>query len=193
MSDAGNIVAEAAAATHSTVVMTAVVTIPVVMVMMIGVMPAPVVGPIRIVPVGVVVPRIAPIGVGIPRVAPIGIPTPIGSPVRTIAPTYVNGRVVVPIEGIIAIDVDVGVTARACVIVVIVVSIGGGLCAETLDSCSEVGIVICLSGGVYHAIRVSHRLSGLVDGIGIVDVILAVGIVGLIVIFRVAADAGAHV
>ena len=56
MSDAGHIAAEAAATAHSAVVMAAVVSIPVVMVVMIGVMPTPVVGPIRTVPVGVVVP-----------------------------------------------------------------------------------------------------------------------------------------
>ena len=55
MSYAGHIVAEAAATAHSAM-MTAVVTIPVVMVVMIGMMPTPIVGPIRIVPVGVVVP-----------------------------------------------------------------------------------------------------------------------------------------
>ena len=65
--------------------------------------------------------------------------------------------------------------------------------AEALDARGKVGIVICLGGGVNYAVGVGHRLSGLVDGIGIVDVILAVGIVGLVVVFRVAADAGAHV
>ncbi len=57
MSYAGHIVAEAAATAHSAM-MTTVVTIPMVMVMvvMIGMMPTPIVGPIRIVPVGVVVP-----------------------------------------------------------------------------------------------------------------------------------------
>ena len=65
--------------------------------------------------------------------------------------------------------------------------------AETLDACSKVGIVIGLSGGVDHAVGVSHRLCGLVDRLGIADVILAVGIIGLIVVFRVAADARADI
>ena len=193
VSDAGHIVAEAVS-THSAVVMAATM-VPVamiVMVVMVRMMPTPVVGPVGAVPVGVVVPRIAPVGVGIPGVAPVGIPAPIGSPVGTVAPADINGWVV-PIEGVVGVHVDVSVATATGVVVVIIVSRRGGLRAETLDARGEVGIVIGLCGGVHHAVGVGHRFSGLIDGVGIADVILAVGLVGLIVIFRVAADAGAHV
>jgi hypothetical protein len=136
----------------------------------------------------------APVIAVIVGIAPIPVPAPIVAPIRTIAPSVIVGRVVVPIEGIVAVHVDVGVaTAVVGVVVVIIVSRRGGLRAETLDACGKVGIVVRLRGGVHHTVGVGHRLRGLVNGVGVVDVILAVGIISLIVIFRVAADAGAHV
>ena len=65
--------------------------------------------------------------------------------------------------------------------------------AETLDASRIVGIVIGFGGGVDHAVGVGHRFRGLIHGFGIADVVFAVGIVGLVVVFRVAADAWAHV
>jgi len=199
VSDAGHIVAEASAAavavaarTATGVISAAVVPVTMeMMVMMIGVMPAPIVGPIGIVPI----PGITPIGIRIPGIAPIGIPAPIGPPVGTIAPAHVNARVVVPIEWVVAVHIDIGGAAIAArgVIIVIIVSCRRGLRAETLDARGKVGIVIGFGGGVHHAVGVGHRLSSLVNGIGIVDVVFAVGIVGLVVVFRVAADAWAHV
>ena len=149
-------------------------------------------------PVGVIV-AIAPVRIPTPiaivvGVAPIPVPAPIGTPVGTVTPAPVVAWVVVPIEGVIAVHVDVGVaTATDRVIIVVVVSRRRGLCAETLDAGGKVGVIIGLSGGVHYAVRVGHRLRGLVNGISVVDVVLAVGIVGLVVVFRVAADAGAHV
>ena len=60
--------------------------------------------------------------------------------------------------------------------------------AETLDARGKIGIVVGLGGGVNHAVGVGHRFGGLVDGFRIGGVVLAVGIVVLIVIRRVAAD-----
>ena len=65
--------------------------------------------------------------------------------------------------------------------------------AKTLDARGKVGIIISLSGSVNYAVGVGYCFRGLINRFGIIDVILAVGIVGLIVVFRVAADAGAHV
>ena len=64
---------------------------------------------------------------------------------------------------------------------------------ETFDARGEVGIVVSFSGSVHYAVGVGHRFRGLIDGLGIADIIFAVGIIGLVVIFRAAADAGAHV
>jgi hypothetical protein len=190
MSDAGHIAAEAAAtAADSAVVMTSAV-VPIAMeVVVMRVMPVivavitPTVRPVRIpAPIAIVV-----------GITPIPVPAPIAAPIGTITPSVIIGRVVVPIEGVVAVYVDVGVATAVSVVVVIVVSRRGSLRAETLDACGKVGIVIRLSGGVHHTVGVGHRLSGLINGVGIVDVILAVRIVSLVVVFRVAADAGAHV
>lgn len=146
---------------------------------------APTVSPVRIP---------APVIVVVVRIAPIPVPAPIAAPIGAVAPSVIVGRVVVPIEGVVAVHIDVCVAAAVVgVVIVIIVSRRGGLRAETLDACGKVGIVIRLCGGVHHAVGVSHRLRGLINRFGVVDVIFAVGIVGLIVIFRVAADAGAHV
>ena len=163
--------------------------------------PTMVVMPVMMVPMAMIAPTITPVGIPTPivtivvRITPIPVPTPIAAPIGTIAPSVIIGRVVVPIEGIVTIHVDVRVTTATAVgiIVVIIVSRRGGLCAETLDACGKVRIVVGLCGGVNHAIGVGHRFSGLVNGFGIADVVLAVGIVGLVVVFRVAADAWAHI
>jgi hypothetical protein len=191
VSDAGHIAAKAAAtAAESAVVMTSTV-VPVTMeVVVMRVMP---------VIVAVIPPTVMPVGIPAPvaivvRITPIPIPAPVAAPIGTIAPSVIVGRVVVPIEGIVAVYVDIGVaTASVGVVVVIIVSCRGGLGTETLDTSGKVGIVIRLRSGVHHAVGVGHRLCGLINGVGVVDVVLAVGIVGLIVIFRVAADARAHV
>ena len=189
MSDAGHITAQTAAADSVIVMTSAMVPITVIVVVM-RVMPvivaviAPTIRPVRIpTPVAIVV-----------RITPIPVPAPIAAPIGAVAPSIIVGRVVVPIEGIVTVHIDVGVTAAVvCVVVVIIVSCRGGLRAKTLDASGKVSIVIRLCGGVHHAVGVGHRLRGLVNGVGIVDVIFAVGIIGLIVIFRVAADTGAHI
>ena len=88
-------------------------------------------------------------------------------------------------------DIDVGVaTAVAGVIIVVVIHGGAGTCAETLDACCKVSVVVGLGSSVNHAIGVGHGFSGLIDGIDIGFEVLAVRIVGLIVVSRTAADAG---
>lgn len=72
-------------------------------------------------PGGVIV-GMAPIRVRIPRVVPIVIPAPIGSPVGTVAPTYINARIVVPGERIVAVNIDIRVAAVVGVVIVIIVS-----------------------------------------------------------------------
>lgn len=121
VSDAGHIATKVAAATDSAMVMSTAVVPITVMVMMIGMIPAPVVGPIGIVPIGVMIPRITPVGVRIPGVAPIGIPAPIGPPIRTIAISYVERGVIIPIEGIVTVHINIGVTVAASVGVVVVI------------------------------------------------------------------------
>ena len=149
--------------------------------------------------VAVITPTVMPVGIPTPiaivvRITPIPVPAPIAAPIGAVAPSVIVGRVVVPIEGVVAVHIDVGVAAAVVgVVIIIIVSCRRGLCAETLDACGKVGIVIRLRGGVHHAVGVSYSLRGLINWFGVVDVILAVGIVGLIVIFRVAADAGAHI
>jgi hypothetical protein len=166
--------------------------------MMVRVMPivvviAPTIGPIRIAPIiRIGIPRIAPVGVGVPRVAPIRIPTPIGSPIRTVTPADVDAGIIIPIEGVVAVHIDVCVAATS-IIIVIIISCRRSLCAKTLDASGKVGIVIGLRGSVYNAVGVGHCFCGLINGIGIVNVVLAVGIIGLVVVFRIAADAWTHV
>ena len=129
------------------------------------------------------------------RITPIPVPTPVTAPIGSIAPSVIIGRVVVPVERIVTVHVDIRVsTATAIgVIVVIIVSRRGSLRAETLDARCKVCIIVGLRRSVNHAIGVGYRFSGLVNGFGIADVVFAVGIVGLVVVFRVAADAGAHI
>lgn len=162
--------------------------------------PSMMVVPVVVMPVAVITPAIAPIRIPTPVVAvmvgiaPIPVPAPVAAPIGTIAPSPVVARVIVPIEGVVTVHIDIRVAATTVgVIVVIIVSRRGGLRAETLYARGKVGIIVGLGGGVNHTVGVGHRFRGLVNGLGIVDVVLAVGIVGLVVVFRTAADAGAHI
>lgn len=183
----GHIVAQTAAV--SARMMSAAMTVPVMVPSM------------MVVPVAVITPAIAPIRIPTPVVtvmvgiAPIPVPAPVAAPIGTIAPAPVVARVIVPIEGVITVYIDIRVTTATTVgvIVVIIVSRRGGLRSETLDARGKVGIIVGLGGGVNHTVGVGHRFRGLVNGLGIVDVVLAVGIVGLVVVFRTATDAGAHI
>ena len=118
MSYAGHITAE----TTSSVVMAARTVTSrmeaIVVVMMMVVMPVVVaVCPVWI-PAPVTIVRITP--VAIVRIAPVVVPTPIiAAPVRTIAPTYIIARVVIPVEGVIIVHVNVGVTTASVIIIVI--------------------------------------------------------------------------
>ena len=189
MTHTGHIAAQTAAAI-TTRMMSTIMAMPVVVpsVMMV------------VIPAGVVAPPIAPVGIPTPvvavvvRISPIPVPAPVGAPIRTIAPAVIIGGVIIPIERVVTVHINICVTATAVsVIVVIIVSCRGGLRAETLDAHCEVGIVVGLGSGVNHAIGVGHRLRGLVDRFGIADIVLAIGIVGLIVVFRTAANAWADV
>lgn len=86
------------------------------------IMITPAIGPVRIAPViGVRIPGITPVRIRIPGVAPVRIPAPIGSPIGTITPADVEARIIIPIEGVVAVHIDVGVTAATSVIIVIIV------------------------------------------------------------------------
>lgn len=61
--------------------------------------------------------------------------------------------------------------------------------AKTFDARGKVGIVVSFGSGVHHAVGIGHRLRGLVYGLRVTDIVLAVGIIGLVVVFRTAADA----
>ena len=184
---AGHIVAHTAVSAR--MMSATVVTIPIIMVVMVvRVMPvvvmiSPTVGPVR---------TIAPVRVRIPGISPVRIPAPIAVPIRTITPTDIEAWVIIPIEGVVAVHINV-CFATASVIIVIIVNGRGGLRAKTLDARGKISIVISLCGCVHYAVRVSHRFRGLVNGFGIVGVVFTVGIIGLVVVFRVAADAGAHI
>ena len=98
-------------------------------------------------------------------------------------------RVESPVPGIADINVGVAaVIAVACVIVVVVVHGGGGSSAETLDAGCKVGIVIGFGGGVNHTVGISHGFGGLVHGIHVGLVVLAIGIISLIVVGRAVVD-----
>ena len=152
---------------------------------------------VRVMPIVGAIAPVTPVGIPTPiatvRIAPVRVPSPVVAvPVGTIAPTHVETRVVVPIEWVVAVHVNVGV-ATARVVVVIIADGRGSTCAETLDAGCIVGIVVGLGGGVNHAVGVGHRFGGLINRLGIADVVSAIGIVGLVVVFRVAADAWADV
>ena len=68
------------------------------------------------------------------------------------------------------------------IVIVIIVHGGAGACAETLDTCRIVGIVVGFGGGVNHTVGVSHGFSGLVHWLRVGHVILTVGVISLIVI-----------
>ena len=125
-------------------------------------------------------------------------------PIVVIVPGIVISVIVVGIVVVIAVMVrieapvpcvayiDVGVAAAigvACVIVVVIVHGGAGTGAETLDAGREIGVVVGLGGGVNHAVGVGHRLGRLIHGGGVRNVVLAVGIIGLVVVSATAADA----
>ena len=173
----------AAMSVTSVMVAVKMVVMVVVMIGMIPVIVSPTV-PIRI-----------PAPIAVVGITPIRIPTPvIAAPVWTIAPTDIIARVVIPIEGIVAVYINIGISAAiACVVVIIIADGRGGSCAETLDAGCKIGIVISFGGGINHAVGVGHRFSGLIHGFGIADVILAVGIISLVVVLRIAADAWADI
>ena len=185
-------VAAQAATTDAARMMSAIMAMPVVMVIV-------VVMPVVVVPVAVI--AIAPIRIPAPVVAvvvgiaPVPVPAPIAAPIGTITPVpIVVAGVVIPIERVVAVHIDVGVaTAIIGVIIVIIASRRGRLRAEALDARREVGIIVGLGSGVHHTVGVGHRLRGLINGLGIADVVLAVGIIGLVVVFRTAADAGTYI
>ena len=147
------------------------------------------------------------------RVIPVVvIPSPVPAvPIRAVPIVIVIipgvPRAIVPIVGIIIVavwvespvpgpgvaNINIGVAAVvavACVIVVIIVHSGGSSSAETLDASRKVGIIVGFGGGVDHSVGVGHSLGGLVHGIHIGLVVLAIGVIGLIVVGRAVVDTG---
>jgi hypothetical protein len=143
------------------------------------------------IPVVVVVPT--PV-VAIPVVGtiPVVVVIPPGAVVAVVVRIVVTVaiRIEAPIPCIAHIDVGVPAAVAAGVVVIVVVHGGAGACAKTLDAGSEVLVIVGLGGGVNHTIGVGHRLGGLVYGIDIGLVVLAVRVICLIVVCGVAADAG---
>jgi len=84
--------------------------------------------------------------------------------------------------------IDIGGVATG-VVIVIIVERGAGSRTKTLDARSEVGIVIGFGSGVNNAVGVSYRLGVLVHGFGIRNIIFTIGIIGLIIVSGIAADA----
>ena len=148
----------------------------------IGTVPTPVVTVpvVRTIPIVVIIPPRAVITVVVWIVVRviIGVVVWVETPVPCIAYIDVSG-----IATVVAVVV-------ACVVVIVVVHGGAGTCAETLDAGGKVLVIIGLSGGVNHAVGVGHRFSGLIYGIDVGLVVLAVGVIRLIVVGSIAADTG---
>ena len=147
---------------------TAMVVMMVVMIWMIpvGGVPAPMIAVpvVGAVPVIVIVPRVVPAVIVV--VVIIGA-VRIESPVPAIA------------------NIDIGVAAAigiAGIVVVVVVQSGTGTGAEALDAGCEVGIIISLGGGIYHAVGVGHGLGGLIDRLCAGNVVFAIRVICLIVV-----------
>ena len=152
-----------------------------------------VIGLVRAIPVIVIAPAGSPVRIPAPvGITPVKSPVPIGT--ESPVPADIHARIVAPVVrvGVIVVGVNV-IGVAAGVIIVVVVSCGGSLRAETLDAAGKVAVVIGFGGGVHHAVGVGHRLRGLVHRSSVADVVLAVGIIGLVVIFRTAADAGTDI
>lgn len=191
MADAGYVVAEVVVMTSMAVVApssSAEMIVVVMMVMVVvGVIPVGAVpSPVAAVPIVRTVPRTVPVAIII-RIAPSIVEVPIPSPVAVRA--VVVGGVESPVPGIAYINIGVAsAIAVAGVIVVIIVQAGRGFRAKSLDTGSEVGIVIRLRGGVHHAIGIRHRLRGLINRIGVRLEVLAVAVIRLIVVVRAGGD-----
>ncbi len=161
--------------------MTMTVAVAEVMVMVVVMIP-------RMIPVVVVVP--APV-VAVPIVGtiPVVVIVPgivIAVVIRIVITVVV--RVEAPVPSVAYIDVG-GAAIAASVVIIVIIHGGTGSSAETLDAGCEVLVVISLGGGVNHTVGVSHRLSSLIHGLDVGLVVLAVGIIRLIVVGGIAADA----
>lgn len=83
---------------------------------------------------------------------------------------------------------NIGVAAMG-VVVIIVVDIAAGRRSETLETGCIVGIVICFGCGVGHPVGIGNGFRGLICRLGIQLIVLAVGIVSLVIVLFVVADA----
>ena len=135
-----------------------------------GIVPAPVVTVpiVRTIPIVVIVPRV---------IVPV---------VIWIVVSVIIAGIEAPVPGVAYIHIG---GAAAGVVVVIIVERSAGSRSETLDAGCEVGIVIGFGGGVNHTVGVSHSLSVLIYGFSVRHIVLAVGIIGLIIVGAIAADA----
>lgn len=147
----------------------------------------------------VMIPRMIPVVVVVP--APVVAVPIVGTiPVVVIVPGIVIAviiriviavvvRVEAPVPSVAYIDVCGAAAIAASVIIIVIIHGGAGSSAETLDAGCEVFVVIGFGGGVNHTVRVGHRLSSLIHGLDVGLVVLAVGIIRLIVVGGIAADA----
>ena len=143
----------------------------------------------RMIPVVVVVPTPV-VAVPVVGTIPVVVIVPgvvIAVVIRIVVAVVV--RVEAPVPGVANIDVGGAAVVATSVVIIVIVHGGAGSSAETLDAGCEVLVVIGLSGGVNHAVGVGHRLSGLIHRLDVGLVVLAVGIIRLIVVGGIAADA----
>lgn len=156
----------------------------------------PIAVPVAVVPSAVVAAIAVVVGVA-PAVGTIVVritPSPI-VPVGIMPSVPVVGAVgvvwVAPpvIPRIVTVYNDIGVAAMG-VVVIIVVDIAAGRRSETLETGCIVGIVIRFGCGIGHPVGIGYGFRGLICRLGIQLIVLAVGIVGLVIVLFVVADAG---
>lgn len=145
-----------------------------------------------VVPV-VMMPRIVAACAVVPIDGSVAIPATTPSPIGTAeTEVEIHARtiewVIIPwvvIPRVIVVYGDVCVAAR----VVVVIITGRTRCrgSEALDARGIVGVVVGFCGGVNHTVGVGHGFSGLIHRVNR-RVVLAVGIIALIVVFRVLAE-----
>lgn len=167
--DASHVVAEVVVPVTMSVTMSMTTVTIVVMVMMVVVM--------RMIPI-VVIPspmRSVPIIRAVPVI--VVIPGVVITVVGRIVEAETEG-VKAPVPGVAYINIGVATG----IVVVIIIQCGAGSTAETLDACRIVGIVVGFSGGIDHAVGVGHGFGGLVHGLRVGHVVLAVGVISLVVV-----------
>ena len=168
--DASHVVAEVVVPVTMSVTMSMTAVTIVVMVMMMMVV-------MRMIPI-VVIPspmRSVPIVRAVPVI--VVIPWVVITVVGRIVEAETEG-VKAPVPGVAYINIGVATG----IVVVIIIQCGAGSAAEALDACRIVGIVVGFSGGIDHAVGVSHGFGGLVHWLRVGHVVLTVGVISLVVV-----------